>query len=220
LNKIINYLKKQKTWLKYVIINTSENHFYKFLERDLDGCSSVLDVGCGINSPMGKINKKFILEGIDLVDKSKKNKYHDKYTKGNILNIEKYFKNKSFDAVVLIGVIEHLKRSDGKKLITKLESIAKLKVIIETPNGFLNQEAVENNPYQEHISGWTPNDFQERGYTVYGLRGLKLLRGEYALVKYKPWYFWLLLSYVTQWGTYYLPKLSFELLAVKKINDS
>lgn len=217
MNKVISYLKVKKTQLKYILIDASENHFYKLLERELKGCSSVLDVGCGVNSPLGKIKKTFYLEGVDLVDKSKMQKFHDKYTKGNILNIKKFYKKESFDAVVLLGVIEHLKRSEGKILLSKLESIARKKVIVQTPNGFLTQDPAEDNIYQEHISGWSVKDFKERGYQVYGIRGLKFLRGEYALVKYKPWYFWLFLSHLTHWPLYYFPRFSFETMAVKNL---
>lgn len=215
MNKIIAFLKAKKTQLKYFLINTSEFHFYQLLERELIASSSVLDVGCGINSPLNKIKKTFYLEGIDIINKKSINKIHDKYTKGNILNVEKYYKKKSFDTIVLLGVIEHLKRSEGKILLSKLESIARKKVIIQTPNGFLTQDPTEDNIYQEHISGFTTSDFYKLGYKIYGLRGLKFLRGEYALVKYKPWYFWLFISHVTHWFTYYFPRLSFELLAVK-----
>ncbi len=206
---------KIKSALKPILIEYSEAHYYKLLQRELENCKSVLDVGCGINSPLVKLKKSFYLEGIDLVPEKRINKIHDKFTRGNILAIEKYFKNKSFDAVVLLGVIEHLKRSDGKILLAKLEKIAKKKIIISTPNGFLTQDPSPDNPYQEHISGWTTSDFKKFGYNVYGLRGFKFLRGEYALVKYKPWYFWLFLSSMTQHITYHTPQVAFELLPVK-----
>lgn len=218
-------IKSIKANLKKYINASSDFGFYRLLKKELQGCESVLDVGCGANSPLAKINKTFYLEGIDMVPiKSKKgeieeykNKIHDKYTSGNILNIDKYYKNKSFDVVVLFHVLEHLKRSEGKVFLEKLEKIAKYKIIICTPNGFVPQDPLFGNIYQEHISGWFVKDFRTRGYNVYGLRGFKFIRGEFAAIKYKPWYIWLSLSYLSEYITIPFPKLAFELMAVKTL---
>lgn len=228
-----------KTLLKKYIIASSDFGFYKILRNELKDCKSVLDVGCGVNSPLGKIDKKFYLEGIDLVPIRSKNKIynekiigkklpmeeysvkiHDKYTRGNILNIERFYRDKSFDAVVLIGVIEHLRRSQGKLFLNKLENIAKHKIIICTPNGFVPQDPHSGNFYQEHISGWSVKDFKDRNYKTYGIRGFKFIRGEFAAIKYKPWYIWLFLSYLSEYITILFPKLSFELMAVKTLGKN
>lgn len=211
---------KTKTILKNLLIEKSEEHYYKIIADELKGCKTVLDVGCGVNSPLGKIPKTFYLEGVDLVSKNEVSKFHDKFVKKNIMNIYSIYKPNSFDAVVFLNCIEHLKRSDGKKMLEDLEKIAKKKIIISTPNGFLTQDPQPGNPYQEHISGWYVKDFKGKGYRVYGLRGFKALRGEFALVKYKPWYLWLLISYFTQFVLFYFPKHAFELMAVKSKRSS
>ena len=197
----------------------------------------VLDVGCGVNSPLEKIDRSFYLEGIDLIpvkDKIKgrnkslksknahmeefENKIHDKYVRGDILHIEKYYKSKTFDAVVFFGVLEHLKRSEGKIFLEKMESIARKKVILTTPNGFIPQDPYAGNPYQEHVSGWFVKDFKIRKYKPYGLRGFKFIRGEFAAIKYKPWYLWLYFSYLSEFLTIKIPSFGFELMAVKTLN--
>ena len=210
-------LRKFKSSLKVKLIDKSEKHFYDILEKELADCKTVLDVGCGVNSPLGKIRKPDLLEGIDLYLPKKNNQAHDVYKKGNILALEKYYKKKSFDAVVLLGVIEHLRRSEAFLFMKTLEKIAKKKIIIQTPNGFIPQPAVDGNPYQEHISGWSVSDFESLGYKCNGLRGLRSLRWMYALVKYKPWYLWLFISYLTQFVMYFIPRGAFELMAVKNI---
>jgi len=58
------------------------------------------------------------------------NKIHDKYTRGNILNIEKYYKNKSFDVVVLFHVLEHLRRSEGKVFFEKFNAKKSLRAVL------------------------------------------------------------------------------------------
>lgn len=218
-------IKSIKASLKKYVNACSDFGFYRLLTKELKGYESILDVGCGVNSPLAKIDKTFYLEGIDLIPvKSRKgdieaytNKIHDKYTRGNILNIEKYYKNKSFDVVVLFHVLEHLKRSQGKVFLEKLENIAKYKIIICTPNGFVPQYPLNGNIYQEHVSGWFVKDFRNRDYNVYGIRGFKFIRGEFAAIKYKPWYVWLYLSYLSEFITIYFPWLAFELMAVKSL---
>lgn len=222
-----NMIKNIKANLKGYINASSDFGFHRLLKRELKGCKSILDVGCGANSPLAKINKTFYLEGIDMIPIKSKNgeieeytgKIHDKYTRANILNIGKYYKNKSFDVVVLFHVLEHLKRSDGKIFLEKLEKIAKHKIIICTPNGFVPQDPLFGNIYQEHISGWLVRDFKTRGYDVYGLRGFKFIRGEFAAIKYKPWYAWLFFSYLSEYVTIPFPELAFELMAIKLLKE-
>jgi len=209
-------IKNIKAILKKYVNASSDFGFYRLLNRELLGYKSILDVGCGLNSPLARIDKSFYLEGIDIVP-IKDNKIHNKYTKGNILNIGKYYKDKSFDVVVSFHVLEHLKRSDGKRLLERLEKIAKYKIIICTPNGFVPQGPLNGNIYQEHIAGWFVNDFKAYDYDVYGIRGFKFIRGEFAAIKYKPWYVWLYLSYLSEFITIHIPQLAFELMVVKTI---
>ncbi|MCL4418174.1 MAG: class I SAM-dependent methyltransferase [Patescibacteria group bacterium] len=210
-------IKRIKAKLKKYINASSDFGFYRLLKKELEGYDSVLDVGCGVSSPLSRIDRPSHLEGIDLVPAKSVNKIFDKYKKGNILLIEKHYKNKSFDVVVLFHVLEHLKRSEGKVFLKKLEKIAKKKIIICTPNGFIPQDPHSGNIYQEHLSGWFVKDFKTRGYKIYGIRGFRFIRGEFAAIKYKPWYFWLFLSYLSEYITIYFPQLSFELMAVKTL---
>lgn len=189
------------------------------LELNLSSCRSVLDVGCGDNSPLRRVKKTFYSEGIDIyrpsIIKSKKNKIHDAYIIGSIENIEKYYKNKSFDAVIAMDVIEHFEKNDALKLLKKMEKIARKKVIILTPNGFLDQGHYGNNPHQDHKSGWLVKDLQSLGYKVFGLRSFKFLRGDFATIYLKPWLFWGFIAFITEPILYYFPESSFHLFAIK-----
>lgn len=168
--------------------------YFKVLERSLSDCKSILDVGCGADSPLKNVKKTFVSEGVDIfedsIKQSQKNKIHDKYIIFDIRKIDKIHKRKSFDAVIALDVIEHLNKKESLDLIKKMENIARKKVIILTPNGFYHQDAYDNNPHRVHRSKWKKEDFEKLGYKIYGLRGLKYIRGEYATIKYKPWLFW------------------------------
>lgn len=52
---------------------------------------------------------------------------------------------------------------------------------------------------------------------IEGVRGFKFIRGEFAAIKYRPWYVWLYLSYLSEYITIPFPWLAFELMAVKTL---
>src|SRR3989344_2342306 len=139
------------------------------LRRELRNCKTVLEIGCGKGSPLKHVRKSFHTVGVDIyapsIEESKKAGIHDEYILGDIMQID--LKGRMFDAVIALDLIEHLKKIDGEKLLKKK------KVIIFTPNGFLKQEAIEGNKFQEHISGWEVEEMKNRGFKVYGINGLK-----------------------------------------------
>lgn len=194
--------------------------YYRTLENQLRDCSSVLDVGCGSDSPLSHVKKTFISHGIDVhrpsVLKSKKGKIHDNYTVGNIAKLSTYFKPKSFDAVIALDVIEHFPKNESYKLIKDLERIARKKVILLTPNGFYPQDGYDSNPHQVHRSEWNTKDLIKIGYKLYGLRGLKYLRGDYATIKYKPWIVVGSIAFISEPLLFNFPNLSYDLLAIKE----
>ncbi len=197
--------------------------YHFVLRQQLKKSASVLDLGCGAYSPLSNIPKTFYSVGVDIFDASikasKKQQIHDAYKKCNLLNIDKYFKSKSFDTVVILDVVEHFTKKDALCLLAKAEEVAKKKVIVLTPNGFYKQEPYARNPYQVHKSGWSKRDLQRLGYRVYGLRGLKYLRGEYATIYKKPWIVWAALSFISEPFLYFYPDLSYDLFAVKTLKS-
>lgn len=207
--------------LNKLIVKYKDVFYFKMLKIHLKNCHSVLDVGCGNESPLYRVKKTFYSEGFDgfklSIEKSKKKKIHDKYTVGNIVDLHRYFKPKSFDAVIALDVIEHFEKKVALRLIKDLEKIAKKKVILLTPNGFYAQDAYDSNPYQVHKSGWAKIDLENLGYKTYGLRGIKYLRGDYATIKYKPWFLWGIVSFFSEPLLYLFPHLSYDLFAEKKI---
>jgi hypothetical protein len=122
--------------------------------------------------------------------------------------------SKSVDAVVALDVLEHFDRDEGWARLAEWEDVARKRVVILTPNGFVPQEAREN-PWQEHRSGWTVGDFRQRGYVVTGVYGWKALRGPCAQLRFRPWLFWEGVSALTYPFTVRLPRFAFHLLAAK-----
>jgi 2-polyprenyl-3-methyl-5-hydroxy-6-metoxy-1,4-benzoquinol methylase len=188
------------------------------LKKDLFGYESVLDLGCGCNSPIQHCNVPFSV-GVDLfepyLEESKKKAIHSEYIKADMREVE--FEAKSFDAVLCSEVLEHLIKEDGYELIDKMAKWARNKVIITTPNGYLWQDGFADNPLQEHKSSWRVEDFQQLGFKVKGLGGWKKLRGYKGFIKYRPASFWGFISGLSQKITSRYPKFSFRLYAVKEI---
>ena len=81
----------------------------------------------------------------------------------------------------------------------------------------MHQEALEGNPWQVHRSGWTPADLRRRGYTVRGVHGLRLLRGEEAQFRLQPRRVWSLVSDLTAPFARVVPSVAYHLLATKDV---
>ena len=190
------------------------------LEEALQDCDSVLDVGCGNNSPLRLISAKKASVGVDgykpAIQASKKAKIHAKYEVLDIRDIVKKFGKKKFDAVIALDVIEHLEKKESIKLLKAMEAVAIKKVILLTPNGFFEQfDSV--NGLQEHLCGWTTEELSKKGYKVSGMYGWKRLRGKTANLLGPK-----IITGVFSELTHYLytkrnPKSSFSLFAVKEV---
>ena len=99
-----------------------------------------------------------------------------------------------------------------------MEAVARRRVIVFTPNGFLPQDAFDGNPYQVHRSGWTVQEMRSRGYEVRGIHGWRPLRGERAAVRWPPRPFWGRLSLHTQRLFLERPHHAFQLLCTKDVD--
>jgi len=198
------------------------------LQKELKDCESVLDIGCGPSSPLQYCKWIKYSVGVEpfkpYLEESKKRKIHTKYINKKIEDLD--FPENSFDAVIMIEVLEHLPKKIGDEILKKAEKWARKKIIVSTPNGLLHQGDKDKNPLQRHLSGWTVGDFRALNYSVFGLSGLKVLRKEseeetmraslLAPVKYNPKVLWFFIITLSQFFTYFFPSLAFELFCVKK----
>jgi len=199
------------------------------LQSDLLDCGSVLDLGCGPSSPLEYVKNIKHSVGVEAyepyVERSRAKRIHSEYVVKNILDLD--YQEGAFDAVILIGVLEHVDRELGNKVLELCAKWARKKVIVTTPNGFIPQKSLDGNPLQMHLSGWKVDDFKKLGYTVRGLCGLKLLRQEVdsdgmgddllVTMRFRPRFFWFAVSVLTVPVCFFLPRLSFDLYCVKRV---
>lgn len=197
------------------------------LKSELTGCQTVLDLGCGPDSPIQycpNINYSLGVEPyLPYLKKSRAKKIHSKYIQAKIETLT--FPKKSFDAVIMIEVLEHLPKAVGLSVLKKAEGWAKKKVIITTPNGLVPQQEIDDNKLQKHLSGWTATQMSALGYKVRGLSGLKDLRSNQekdsmnqdltSSIRYSPKLIWFFLATLSQAVTYYFPKWAFEIFCSK-----
>ena len=202
------------------------------LQKELKNCESVLDLGCGPSSPLQYCKNVKHSVGVeaftDYLNRSKKSEIHTEYLNKNIKDVN--FPNDSFDAVIFIEVLEHLTENEGMQILEKAGNWAKKKIIVTSPNGFINQKEVDNNPLQKHLSGWDYKKMRKMGFKIRGLAGLKFLRQEgqsdvmegelLHSIRFRPKSFWFLAAALSQIFTYWFPSIAYELLSVKKKQQS
>lgn len=201
------------------------------LARELKGCDTVLDLGCGHNSFLQYTPPKFSV-GVEYfmpyLLESRRKGIHNLYVRADIRDVE--FAPGSFDAVLLLNVIEHMDRQSVFSLLSKAAVIARKKIIVISPNGFLNQGSADGNELQAHKSGWRPSELISQGFKAYGVNGLISFRKDshradqqdydnslLSTIRFKPRLFWLIAAELSQVIAYYFPGFAFEVFYAKKV---
>ena len=191
-------------------------------------CTSALDVGCGSSSILSEYRPALYTVGVDAypaaIAAARAKNVHDAYIVADVLKDDiaaallAAGARRACDIVSLYGVIEHLPKPRGFELLRRCEQLAAKYVILETPNGFVEQGPESGNEYQRHLSGWIVRDFTSLGYRVYGTTGTKYLRYYMAGPRYNfpGWrYADELLTLLFRINRY--PRHAFNLVAVKDL---
>jgi len=222
---IINFLRKSQTVGK--IIPTLDTE----LDRNLRDCSTVLDLGCGPNSPLGALthlSKRVGVEPFGPYLQSARNLgTHDEFHQKLITELD--FEVRSFDAVIMIDVIEHMTEEDGLTALRLAEKWARKKVIINSPNGYIPQKSLDGNPLQEHKSGWSYSRMKDLGFVSRGLAGPKWLRHEVEAetmgddlltsIRFRPKIVWFIIATLLQPLVYRFPRFAFSLMSIMDVRE-
>jgi 2-polyprenyl-3-methyl-5-hydroxy-6-metoxy-1,4-benzoquinol methylase len=155
---------------------------HELLEEIPKDVDSLIDVGCGrgIVGAMARIYRTpRRLVGVDIfqdyIDFCKKYSIYDELHCLDLRQTPLPFRDNEFSVATCIETIEHLPKKHGERLLDELHRIADT-VIVSTPSVFFRQPKnhVGRNPFQEHVSKWTVEDFKKRGYEVRGVGELAL----------------------------------------------
>lgn len=199
------------------------------LQSELRDCKSVIDLGCGPSSPLQYcqwIERSIGVEAFEpYLEQSKAKKIHTEYLNARLETLD--FPDKSVDAVILIDVLEHLPEELGYKILKKAIRWARKKIIVSSPNGFIEQSALDGNELQKHLSGWDYARMKSLGFRCRGMAGPKWLRREVeggtmgddllVSVRFRPRAFWFAIATLLQPVTFFVPNMAFSLFSIKKI---
>lgn len=119
------------------------------------------------------------------------------------------------DAVVALDVIEHFVKQRAHGLLLEFERVARKAIVLLTPNGYLPQGGTIENPFMEHLSGWSVLELEAHGYSVSGVNGWRPLRGSFAIPRFGT--LGKALSLASQPVVRRYPGQAFHLLAVKHL---
>jgi len=195
------------------------SHRSTLIPKLLEGCESVLDLGCGRTSPLRFYKAKYSI-GVDLFDpylkRSQEERIHSEYILSDVTEVE--FEPDSFDAVLCTEVLEHITKEKGRELIEKMKTWARKRVLITTTNGFCTQEVVDGNENQTHISGWSIDELTDLGFGLIGIRGWIGLRKYYDSEKKVIKFIAERASDVTQKITYHFPKASHRVIGIYSLD--
>jgi SAM-dependent methyltransferase len=192
-------------------------------ERLLANCATLYDVGCGAGNHLDNLNfkPKGAWIGIDshqgsLEIAAGKGVYSNLVC-ADILTFLHNCPDSSVDTVLASCVIEHMPKEVGFRLIDEMKRVCRVSAIVFTPNGYVPQPPGKDNPANEHISGWSTNDFIANQFEIdSGLYGFKKLRTSFGLPSIKPIIVGDLIAKSTSRLAFLFPKSAYQVVAVYK----
>ncbi|MFA5365583.1 MAG: class I SAM-dependent methyltransferase [Candidatus Bathyarchaeia archaeon] len=180
--------------------------------------TTILDVGCGrgrmgynIRSDWwftgaGRKRKQLkSLVGVDVFKpyllQCKRNGNYDDIIMCDATHLP--FKKGAFQNVIAEEIIEHMETSQGNQLLKEMEYASSHLTIVTSPRTFIEQDAVDENEHQKHVSLWSEKQFKKQGYTILG-----------RMVPFKN-----LLSDIS-WHHSGFPQVSFCIVAKKVVKEA
>tara|TARA_R110000824_G_scaffold303001_1_gene490797 strand:- start:2646 stop:3197 length:552 start_codon:yes stop_codon:yes gene_type:complete len=92
----------------------------------------------------------------------------DQICQGDIMNTDSY---DSADLLIFWHGPEHIIKEDFLAKLPEIEKKAKKLIIFGMPDGFLPQGECYGNEWEEHVSGWTKEDWHTLGYKTLLVEG-------------------------------------------------
>lgn len=194
--------------------------YIREMQRLLSDCRSCLDIGCGEGSPVQWLDFDYTV-GLDAhaptLERARANRTHSELRSGRAEEIGTLFSADQFDCVVALDLLEHLTKEDGLRLIRAMDRIASKRILLFTPNGYLEQESLDGD-LQEHLSGWDVAEMRRLGFRVVGMHGHRSLRGARHEQRIRPRALGGVISITSHYlFTHRHPELAAALLCVRDV---
>lgn len=158
---------------------------FKYLPKNLDGLL-ILDAGSGLGEvayyvqafsdrPATDFHGHPKIIGVDINadsvgwTKNLRPHIYEDVVRLDLMEVEKWAKAEGlhFDMAWLLEVPEHIPKEKALKILDQVERIADF-ILIATPMGNeLNNDYGDVIPEFNHVSIWSPKDFEKRGYKVW-----------------------------------------------------
>jgi len=135
-------------------------------------CNILVDIGCGLRPYIYEKSKIHVCiepyEEYINIAKSAYKDYNMVFIKKDALSGLKLFPDNSVDTVIMLDFIEHVEKEEGFEILKEADRIARKQIVVFTPLGFVSNDSGEKDNwgldgvvFQEHKSGWYPEDFGE-----------------------------------------------------------
>lgn len=129
---------------------------------------TVLDVGCGTGyyyRTLSQLDKNIDYTGTDItegyLETARKNFPEAKFIKGDLMSLP--FDDNSFDTVICVNVLQHLKHTEVKDAIKELIRVSRGNVVLRVPIGDRNYIVTEVMQETDNIEGLEGNPFDAEG---------------------------------------------------------
>jgi hypothetical protein len=135
---------------------------------------------------------------------------------GLIPEVLEDFSENIFDVSIACDLIEHFPQHFRLNFLYEVDRVMSSSSVLFTPNGLVWQPPSENIPWNARLSGWSPRDLRNLGWSkTYGSYGLKKSYGPSGLRRKKLNKFTFVIYLLSLPIIQRYPRLAFSFIAIK-----
>jgi len=147
-----------------------------YIREIVRGGESYLSLCAGIGLEIRKLTENMDITAVDLTPEYLDVlKERQPFIKTVVADAVKYITDapdESFDIVAIIDGLEHLTKAKGHKVLEECKRVARRKVLVFTPQGFVENDIhatwghLKEDKHQLHLSGWDKEELFAHGFEL------------------------------------------------------